>query len=145
MAYGLRAIQSYHRNMEKSPKTAVLYNASCPVCNFEIQHYAQYADKNGLPIRFDDLNAEIGHEWGLDADMAARRLYVLQDGKLASGIPAFLVLWAQMPKYRWLAKIVGLPVIRQIASAIYDFILAPLIYHWHLRRLRKQNAHRSHH
>ncbi|MGY6706382.1 thiol-disulfide oxidoreductase DCC family protein [Roseinatronobacter sp.] len=131
--------------MENSPQTAVLYNANCPVCNFEIQQYAQYAGDKGLPIRFDDLNAEIGQEWGLDADMAARRLYVLHDGTLASGIPAFLLLWSQMPKYRWLAKVVGLPVIRQIASVVYDFILAPLIYRWHLRRLRKQSAHRHPH
>lgn len=121
--------------MENHPKTAVLFNADCPVCNFEIQHYARYADATGLPIRFDDLNTSAREQWGLDADTAARRLYVLQDGKLTSGIPAFLVLWAEMPRYRWLARVVGLPGIRHIASAVYDHILAPVIYRWHLRRL----------
>jgi len=123
--------------MENDPSISVLYNASCPVCNFEIRHYA---DRNGLPIRFDDLNSDARLQWGLDADTAARRLYVLHEGRLISGIPAFLVLWAQMPRYRWLARTVGLPGIRQIASAVYDHILAPVIYRWHLRRLRKQNA-----
>lgn len=126
--------------MEKDPSTSVLYNASCPVCNFEIKHYAQYAGRNGLPIRFDDLNTDAREQWGLDADTAARRLYVLHKGQLTSGIPAFLVLWAQMPRYRWLARTVGLPGIRQIASAVYDYVLAPVIYRWHLRRLRKQTA-----
>ncbi|MFT6074731.1 MAG: putative DCC family thiol-disulfide oxidoreductase YuxK [Yoonia sp.] len=126
--------------MKNEPSTSVLYNASCPVCNFEIRHYAQYADSNGLPIRFDDLNSDARVHWGLDADTAARRLYVLREGKLTSGIPAFLVLWAQMPRYRWLAWTVGLPGIRQIASAFYDYVLAPVIYRWHLRRLRKQTA-----
>ena len=124
--------------MEKNPKTAVLYNADCPVCNFEIQHYAQYSGDNELPIQFDDLNSDARLQWGLDADTAARRLYVLHDGALTSGIPAFLVLWAQMPKYRWLGKVVGLPVIKQFASALYDYALAPVIYRWHLRRLRKK-------
>ena len=124
--------------MENSPKTSVLYNANCPVCNFEIGHYASYAADHGLPIRFDDLNTEARAQWGLDADTAARRLYVLHDGMLTSGIPAFLVLWSQMPRYRLLGRIVGLPGIRQIASATYDHVLAPLIYRWHLRRLRKQ-------
>jgi len=124
--------------MEKSPKTAVLYNADCPVCNFEIQHYAQYSGDNELPIQFDDLNSDARLQWGLDADTAARRLYVLHDGALTSGIPAFLVLWAQMPKYRWLGKVVGLPVVKQFASALYDYVLAPAIYRWHLRRLRKK-------
>ena len=126
--------------MENAPKTSVLYNASCPVCNFEIRHYAQYAHRNGLPIRFDDLNSDARGQWGLDADTAARRLYVLHDGRLTSGIPAFLVLWAQMPRYRWLARIVGLPGVKQIASVVYDHILAPVIYRWHLRRLRKHAA-----
>ena len=61
----------------------------------------------------------------------------MHEGKLTSGIPAFLVLWAQMPRYRLLGKIVGLPGIRQIAGAAYDHVLAPVIYHWHLRRLRR--------
>jgi len=126
--------------MEKSTKTSVLYNANCPVCNFKIGHYARYADKAGLPIRFDDLNTDARNQWGLDADTAARRLYVLHDGVMTSGIPAFLVLWAQMPRYRSLGRIVGLPGIRQIAGAAYDYALAPLIYRWHLRRLRKQRV-----
>ena len=123
--------------MENSPRTSVLFNAKCPICNFEIQHYAQYAVANDLPIRFDDLNTDARGQWGLDADTAARRLYVLHEGTLTSGIPAFLVLWAQMPKYRLLARVVGLPVIRQVASAAYDYVLAPVIYRWHLRRLRR--------
>ena len=126
--------------MENSTKTSVLYNANCPVCNFEIGHYAHYAGKAGLPIRFDDLNTDARNQWGLDADTAARRLYVLHDGVLTSGIPAFLVLWAQMPRYRLLGRIVGLPGIRQMAGAAYDYALAPLIYRWHLRRLRKQRV-----
>lgn len=126
--------------MENSAKTSVLYNANCPVCNFEIQHYARYAHAKGLPIRFDDLNSDARGQWGLDTDTAARRLYVSHDGTLTSGIPAFLVLWGQMPKYRWLAKVVRLPGIRQAACVVYDHLLAPAIYRWHLRRLRKQTA-----
>ncbi|MEJ6397603.1 thiol-disulfide oxidoreductase DCC family protein [Yoonia sp. 208BN28-4] len=126
--------------MTQDTKTSVLYNADCPVCNFEISHYAQYADKNGLPIRFDDLNSDARQRWNIDADTAARRLYVLHEGELASGIDGFLILWAQMPKYRWLGKIVGLPVFKQIAAFLYDYIAAPLIYRWHLRRQRKAAA-----
>ena len=120
-----------------SDKTAVLYNAECPVCNFEISGYARYAQKADLPIRFDDLNSEALSKWDLTADQAARRLYVEHEGRLASGIPAFLILWAQMPKYRWLGRLIGLPVIRTIAAFLYDYALAPAIYHWYIRRKRR--------
>ena len=118
-------------------KTAVLYNAQCPVCNFEISHYAKYAEKQALPIRFDDLNTDARDAWDLTEDQAARRLYVVHEGALTSGIPAFLVLWAQMPKYRWLGQVVGLPGIKQVAGFTYDWVLAPAIYRWHLARKRR--------
>ena len=134
---------SYLRCMKHDSDTRVLYNANCPVCSFEIGHYARYADRSGLPIRFDDLNTDARALWGLDSDTAARRLYVLHDGVLTSGIPAFLVLWAQMPRYRTLGRIVGLPGIKQIAIAAYDHVLAPLIYRWHLRRVRKRSTRKA--
>jgi len=137
---GFCVVLAYSFFMEKNAKTSVLYNATCPVCSFEIERYARYAGANDLAIRFDDLNSDARERWALDADTAARRLYVLHDSTLTSGIPAFLVLWTQMPRYRWLATVVGFPGIRQVASLAYDHVLAPAIYRWHLRRLRLQTA-----
>ncbi len=115
-------------------ETAVLYNGACPVCSAEIGHYARYARDCGLPIRFDDLNSEARAAWGIEADAAARRLAVLHKGEVLFGVPAFLVLWAQMPRYRLLARIVSLPLIRPLAEIVYDRALAPLLYRWHKRR-----------
>jgi len=118
-------------------RTKVLYNANCPVCRFEIDHYAQYCAGKRLPIRFDDLNTEALADWNIDADTAARRLYVLHDGQLYSGIPAFIVLWKEMPRYRWVARLIGLPVIHRLACWSYDYALAPIIYRWHIWRLAR--------
>ncbi len=123
--------------MNKSDHTRVLYNADCPVCSFEIDHYAKYAKGRALPIRFEDLNREDLQDWGLSRDDAAKRLYVAKDGKMYAGIPAFIVLWQDMPRYRWLARLVSLPGLHWIAVRAYDHILAPLIYRWHLRRLKR--------
>lgn len=112
--------------------TAVLFNADCPICNAEIRHYARIAQADGLPIRFDSLSSHAA--WGLDAESAAQRLHVAHQGQIVSGVAAFLVLWAQMPRYRWLARLIGLPVIRQIATLCYDWVLAPMLYRAHLRR-----------
>jgi len=126
--------------MDKNIMTSVLYNSQCPVCNVEIGHYARYSGAAGLPIRFVDLNTDAWDQWGLDYDTAARRLYVHQDGVLTSGVPAFLVLWAQMPRYRLLGRLLGLPGIKQLASAAYDHVFAPALYRSHVRRLRKSSA-----
>jgi len=114
--------------------TKVLFNGDCPVCNFEIRHYEKYADDTGLPIRFDDLNSEALADWDLTEDAAARRLYVAHKGELLSGMPAFRVLWAQMPRYRWLARVTSWPVVRPVTVFLYDKVLAPVIYRWHRRR-----------
>ncbi|MEM8653445.1 MAG: DUF393 domain-containing protein [Pseudomonadota bacterium] len=119
-----------------SDDTRVLYNADCPVCSFEINHYAKYSGDRALPIRFEDLNRAEMADWGMERDAAARRLYVLKDGQMYSGIPAFIVLWQDMPRYRWLARFVSLPGVHWVACKVYDHVLAPLIYRWHLRRQR---------
>ena len=124
-----------------SDETRILYNGECPVCSFEIGNYADYAKAKALPLRFEDLNAAALEEWGLTQDQAARRLYLLKDGQMLSGIPAFIVLWQEMPRYRRLARLVSLPGLHWLASKTYDYILAPLIYNWdRRRRTRKSQA-----
>lgn len=118
-------------------ETRVLYNDECPVCSFEIGHYRGYADKTGLPLRFDALTGPDLARWGVTSDAAARRLHVLKNGEVRTGIDAFVALWVEMPRYRWLARIVDLPVIRPVAALVYDRILAPLLYRAHVRRQRR--------
>lgn len=118
--------------------TKVLYNAECPVCNFEINHYQNYAQKTDLTIRFDDLNSDALSTWGITQDQAARRLYVEHHGMLHSGLPAFVVLWQAMPRYQFLAKIVSLPGLFWLLCWVYDLALAPTIYHWHKLRQRRK-------
>jgi hypothetical protein len=129
---------NYMLSMETDTQTAVLHNADCPICSWEIRHYRSYCQTIGLPLRFDTLTQAA--DWGLTKDQAARRLYVLHQGDMLSGIPAFLILWQSMPRYRPLARLIALPGVKQLACLSYDHILAPLIYQWHLRRLRKARA-----
>ena len=75
--------------------------------------------------------------WGISADAAARRLHVRRDGRIASGVEAFVMLWAAMPRYRLLARVVALPGLRHLAGVIYNRILAPRLYARHLARERR--------
>ena len=120
-----------------SQQATVLYNAACPVCRAEIDHYADYSAQNSLSIRFQDLNASQLTHWGLTKDEATKRLHVMKDEMLFSGIPAFLVLWQEMPRYRRWARFVALPGIYWLAVRTYDHILAPALYRWHQLRQKR--------
>jgi predicted DCC family thiol-disulfide oxidoreductase YuxK len=52
-------------------------------------------------------------------------------------MPAFRVLWLQMPKYRWLVAPTGWPIVKPVSEALYDHVLAPLSYGWFMRRKAK--------
>lgn len=116
--------------------TRVLYNDTCPVCSFEIDAYRRRAEANGLPIRFDSI-ADAA-KWGLTPDQAARRLHVMHNGTLLSGIPAFRALWGEIPHLQWLARLTGRPFIGAAAITLYDQFLAPLLYWMHLRRVKRR-------
>ena len=119
-------------------QTKVLYNADCPVCSFEIDHYARISQKHDLLVGFDNLNnPDCLRDWGIDESTAAKRLHVRKGQTVFGGIPAFLELWREMPGYCWLAKIVGLPGIYQLSVGTYDHVLAPALYRWHMRRVRR--------
>lgn len=115
--------------------TRILYNDTCPLCRFEIDHYRIAATRDGAPLRFDRL--EDAARWGLTEDEAARRLHVLHQGRLLSGLEAFRTIWAGLPRWRWLSRLTGLPVIRPVLTVLYDRIAAPLLYRAHLRRQRR--------
>jgi predicted DCC family thiol-disulfide oxidoreductase YuxK len=116
-------------------ETRVLYNETCPVCRFEIDAYRRRALADGLPIRFDALDSAA--DWGLTQDQAARQLHVWQDGRILSGLDAFRALWSALPRWRWLARLTGLPILRPLADALYTRLAAPLLYRAHLRRLKR--------
>jgi predicted DCC family thiol-disulfide oxidoreductase YuxK len=112
----------------------VLYNGACPICAREIAAYRRAAARDGAALAFEDLNeADLAH-WGVDPEEARRRLHVRQGDAVLSGLPAFLALWQALPRMRWLARLVSLPVIRPLATLGYDRVAAPLLHALDRRR-----------
>jgi len=120
--------------MPKTTSTRALYNSDCPVCNSEMCRYAGYAEDQELPLAFDDLNAVDLAAWGVTEDAASRLLHVLHDGRLYIGFDAMLILWDQMPRYRWLARIGRLPGLNALLDWGYEHVVARIIYARHKRR-----------
>lgn len=123
---------------DMNSKTTVIYNDSCPICSREVAAYRRRAERTGAPITFAGLEDDAVEQLGLDRDIAARRFHVAKGGRLVTGLPAFILLWRQLPGLGWLARLASLPVIRPVAAWGYDRIAAPLLYALHRRRLRKR-------
>jgi predicted DCC family thiol-disulfide oxidoreductase YuxK len=106
----------------------ILYTGTCPICSREIAHYQRLAARTGAALAFDDLNAVDLAPWGVTADQARRRLHAHDGARRLDGLAAFLALWTRLPGWRWLARLTGLPGIRQAAGWGYERIAAPWLY-----------------
>jgi predicted DCC family thiol-disulfide oxidoreductase YuxK len=96
------------------PKLIVWYNTKCPVCNAGID----WQEPDALSRFNADVNA------------VRRRLHAVDvEGRLAVGIDCAIEIWRRTPGDGWLARIVGLPGIRQAAGFGYDRF-ADLLFAW---------------
>lgn len=115
-------------------QTEILYNGRCPICAAEIAHYRTAAQQAGAPLSFTDLHDTDLAGWGLTADQAKRRLHARQRGQIISGFPAFLIVWRELPRLRWLARLFSVPGLHFAADLGYNWLAAPLLYRLHKRR-----------
>jgi len=103
------------------PRPTVFFDGSCPLCSREIRHYRRLPGAEA--IRWVDVSRDTTSlaAAGLDRDTAMRRLHAREgDGQWRVGVDAFLAIWRRLPRYRWLARFVGLRPVRWVASWGYD-------------------------
>ena len=116
-------------------ETRILYNDQCPICRAEIAHYRKRAEATGAALRFDDLNSVDLEAYALTPDQAKRRMHALTpEGRVISGIPAFAAIWSALPRMGWLARLVMLPGVRQVADLLYNRLAAPWLYNKQVKR-----------
>lgn len=118
-------------------KMTVIYNDSCPICSREVASYRRMTEQGGLDVAYAGLSEDTYARFGLTADEAARRFHVLKGGRMLSGVPAFAALWNEVPRLRWLSRVVRVWGVRWVARQAYDRLLAPTLYGMHKRRLRR--------
>ena len=99
----------------------VYFNNSCKICRAEINMYKK---ENINQINWIDItnnnNAKL--ETKKNEKELLRRLHVIKDGEIFSGAQAFLLIWKNIPRYRFLYSILKLPIIFQIFSLSYEII-----------------------
>ena len=99
----------------------VYFNNSCKICKAEIDLYKKEKidDINWVDIT-DNNQANI--ETKKNSKELLRRLHVEKNGEIFSGAKAFLLVWKNIPKYKFLYSIFSLPIIFQIFSLGYEII-----------------------
>lgn len=136
--------------LARRPETAgaelmeMYYNGECPVCNAEMTHYAKLCADSQKSLRFIDAmqSPDALLQCGLRTDHLERRVYLKDSkGRIISGLPALIELWARMPQYRWLARVTSLPVIKPLSMGLYDHVIAPTLANW--ARFRASRQHRA--
>ena len=104
----------------------VLFNDSCSICSKEINHYKSLDNKiNWIDINDLELSTRLSGKSHKDL---LRRLHVIKDDKVYSGVRAFIIMWRNIPKYRWIANLVALPGIYQFSLLFYEVIALILFY-----------------
>ncbi|MDC9500345.1 MULTISPECIES: thiol-disulfide oxidoreductase DCC family protein [unclassified Pseudoalteromonas] len=99
----------------------IFYDASCPLCNTEMQHLKDADTKHKIVLV--DLNS---HDFSarypsVNKNKAMAILHAqLPTGEMIYGLDVTYQAWKTVGKYRWL-KIFRLPIIRYFADAAYMF------------------------
>ncbi len=103
----------------------VFYDGGCPLCRREIAHYRRIDSAERL--RWVDALKKPGTlaEHGLSLERAMAELHVLDEaGRWQRGVDAFLVIWQNLPAYRWLAKLVITLGLRRPLGFVYRHFAA---------------------
>jgi predicted DCC family thiol-disulfide oxidoreductase YuxK len=123
-----------------APKLTVWYNTKCPVCDrgiaWQNRRLVEAARSGAIEFRDINLEPDVLERFGAGIEEVRRRLHgVDADDRLYVGADCAIEIWRRTPGDVWLGRLLGLPVLRQIARVGYDRF-ADLLYAWNRRKGR---------
>jgi predicted DCC family thiol-disulfide oxidoreductase YuxK len=124
----------------ETSKSTIYYDGSCPLCRAKIAHY-RGTDPAGALCFGDVSGTDASLPSGLTRQQAMQRFHVRSgNGKLLSGVAAFVEVWSRLPKWRWVARAAAVPAAITVLELGYRLFLPvrPLISRafGEMRRLR---------
>jgi predicted DCC family thiol-disulfide oxidoreductase YuxK len=116
------------------PHLVVWYNTRCPVCDAGIdrQRNKLIAAVEVGTIEFRDINLEPQAlaAYAASLEDVRRRLHATDAaGGLIVGADVAIAVWRVTPGERWLANLLGNPLVRPVTRLVYDRF-ADLLYAW---------------
>tara|TARA_Y100001970_G_C14212921_1_gene847953 strand:- start:2010 stop:2357 length:348 start_codon:yes stop_codon:yes gene_type:complete len=97
----------------------VFFNNSCNICKAEINHYKKHVEGK---VEWIDVtsNLEAQRITSKSYKELLRRMHVLHDGKIVDGAESFLIIWKNIPKYKFLYKIFKVKPLFFLLSIFYE-------------------------
>lgn len=126
--------------MEPKKKLTTYYNGTCPVCRPEIERYGRSEIAGDAELGWCDINRDEAAlaAFGVTADDVRKRLHAVDEqGRVMVGVTAFAAIWQELRGHRWLARLIRLPVVRQLAHWLYEGLVAVL---WSYNKRRTAGA-----
>ncbi len=115
-----RSIYPVMDDTDDQGRCTVYYDGDCPVCAKEIAFYRRLDREGRIAYRDVARDAAPLFGTGLTQAQALNRLHVRdRDGRIISGAAAFRALWAELPGWRWLARLMRLPGATATAELAY--------------------------
>ncbi len=109
----------------------VFYDGACPRCRRDRDRYCGWAGADAARVRWVDISGRDDElrAAGIDPGAALTELHVRDAGGCVHReLDAYILLLARLPRLRWLARLIGWPVVRPWLSWLYRVSV--------LRRLR---------
>ena len=106
-----------------SSNTKVYYDGACPLCRAEIGYYSNQDGADQIDfVNVADPSTILSGE--LDRATALKRFHIQTSaGKYLSGAEAFVYIWQQLPRWRWVARLARLPGVLMLLEAAYRAFL----------------------
>lgn len=98
----------------------VYYDGKCGLCSKEIAHYKAIAPDGIFDWQDITLSADELIQEGVSLAQGLKLLHAKdRDGRLHVGVDAFILIWKQLQRWRLLAKVVELPIVRRSTGMAY--------------------------
>ncbi len=112
-------------------KIKVFYDGSCPRCIKDRLNY-ESLDSDSGDIEWFDITGQDHYlkSLGIDPYRALTELH-LQDekGQILRELDAYILLLGRIPRYRWLSRLVRLPILKPMLSTLYRWSVKRRLRH----------------